>query len=312
MRRGTAVDRAGPAFLDNDKKGYGPAERLRLPATAIEHQVTSNLDCVGLGVKGADDLTRLVSRALPGSVSLGVVHGLDVRRWQDPSGSRLVLGVQDGKVADLLPSYAGAAVTWLARVRPLTEDVAEADVVDANGETITRLAFELEERRFLPTNDDGGSGAASLVALGVDVSLHDDEETFARSPESLLRPENEAEPPAKWAERSFEWPPRVAAESFISFGLFAKADAHARLHGRVLEVERKAVALTGQEFLAVTLRTAGFEPTLCVPVTSLPTVPRPGHILGGSVFLVGSMPALAPTSSSLTVPRRRRRLRRAK
>jgi hypothetical protein len=74
------------------------------------------------------------------------------------------------------------------------------------------------------------------------------------------------------------------------------ADAHARLHGTVLSARRVVVAHSGQEIIVSEVRTVGFEANLCVPAGDLPDTPRPGNVIGGTVFLVASMPALLPDS----------------
>ena len=273
--------------------------------------MASNLGCVGLGVDNQEDFSRLVGKALPDSVSLGMVDGIDVRRWEDPSGSRLVLGLQGKDVADLLPSFAAPVGANLAGVRPLTGEVAIADVVDDDGETLTRMAFELEERRFLIADELGWQGPASVVALGVGVTLHEDEEAFSSSPASLLDGEKEgSEPPPHYVERGLKWPPRMGPESIISFGVFGTPDAHARLHGTVISSQRRTVVLTGQEIVVSLVQSVGFTASMCSPADDLPWLPSPGNILGGSVFLVGSIPQLTSGLRSDRAGGRGRWLRR--
>lgn len=176
----------------------------------VEFAVASNLACVGLDVEGQDDLGRLLGAVVPKSRSLGIVAGVDVRRWEDPSGSRLVLGIQDGQLVDLLPSFASHPGAQLAGVSALNPEVAAADVVDEEGETLTRMAVEIEERRFLSADDEPRRGPAAITALGVNVTLHVDEEDFASSSASLLDPAKEGQPPPpNYVERGLKWPPRM-------------------------------------------------------------------------------------------------------
>lgn len=85
-----------------------------------------------------------------------------MRRWEDPSGSRLVLGIQDGQLVDLLPSFASHPGSQLAGVSALNPEVAAADVVDDEGETLTRMAIELDERRLLSADEQPRGGPAAV------------------------------------------------------------------------------------------------------------------------------------------------------
>jgi hypothetical protein len=267
--------------------------------------MASNLTCLGLGVENTDELRRLVSDVLPRSISLGVVGNIDIRRWEDPSGVRLVFGVNENDMPDLLPSFAGNATAKLAGVSALSPDVTAADVME-DGEVVTRIALELEERRFLDPTAPAPSGRASVVALGRAVTLYQDEESFADSPDSLVASDDgkSREPPAHYVERGWKWPPRMAAESFISSGLFGSPSAEARLYGTVLSAEHRTVVQTGNAIDVLVTRTAGFEATVCVPGGSLGFQPKPGNILGGLVYLVGSMPSIGPLNA-VPVPSRK-------
>lgn len=235
--------------------------------------MASNLSCVGLGVQGRDDLAQLLMDVVPRSVSLGIVDGIEVRGWEDPGGARLILDLQGGKLLSLLPSFAAPAGAQLAGLKPLSDEVAVADVIDGESETVTRMALGVEEQRFLPRHGDGWHGQAAIVALGNDVDLHENEEAFAASPASMVD--------------------RMAAESFISHGVFGEPAAHATLHGTVLSSQRRVVAQTDQEVVQSLVQTAGFAVTVCTPADALPWQPEPGNVLGGSVFLVGSTRAVA-------------------
>jgi hypothetical protein len=135
--------------------------------------------------------------------------------------------------------------------------------------------------------------------LGLEVTVHVDEKAFAASPANLVSSQDAADagpPPAHVVERGWPWPPRMSSESFMSYGVFSPEDphAHARLHGTVLRAERHTVAHTGQDFISARVRTVGFEADVCLPGSEHPTVPAPGHILGGTVFLAASMEQLRP------------------
>jgi hypothetical protein len=266
-------------------------------------RVASNLECVGLGVADKTGLQRLMDGALADATHLGAVDGVTVLRWEDPSGARLVLAVRDRKVLDLLPSFAGEPGARLDRVGAANGAVAIADVVDEDGEQTTMIAVELEQRRFLAVAAGPVAGPASVVALGVDVTVHAGAEAFAASDASLLSTDggDPGEPPAHVVERGLPWPPRMAAESLISYGVFGpaeQAEAYARLNGTVLRAERRTVAATGARFVVARVRTVGLDLDLCLPT---PVVPEPGAVIGGTVFLVASLPFATNPPSGDTV-----------
>lgn len=257
--------------------------------------MASNMACVGLDVPDVDGLNALLGEIWPRTTVLAVVDGLVIRRWEDASGARIVLAGRDGTVERFMPSFAGVPGALLRDVFALTDEVSAADVV-LDGETATRLAIELEERDLVRGRTVAGE--ASIVLLGTGVEVFADEAAFMRSPASLLTPgkEPEGEPPPDLAERGIAWPMRVAAESFMSMGLFsssfagaASATADARMAGTVLAAERRAVAVTGQSFVVARVRCIGFEADLCLPAPADGAVPEPGNVIAGDVFAVGSL-----------------------
>ena len=103
-------------------------------------------------------------------------------------------------------------------------------------------------------------------------------------------------------------PPRLAAESFISYGMFAdpaEARPDARLSGTVLHAGRRVCALTRQPFTVATVRTAGFEADVCLAGSEHPDLPAPGSIISGTVVLSAANDAPSPRV-------RRREQRRAR
>jgi hypothetical protein len=255
--------------------------------------VTSNLECVGLAVPDREAFHQLVSSAMDTAELIGRRGDRLLYRWQDPSGVRLVVSVQDGRIVDFLPSLAAEPGARLIAVRAVNEEVAVADVLDEGGELVTRLAAEFEQRAMFP--DTAVEGRASIVALGVDTTVHASAEAFAESDASLLGGAEAGEPPAHYVENGWSWPPRMAAESFISYGVFdagESAQAYARLNGLVLAADTRTVAATGQRFTAARVRCAGFEADVCLPADERTVPPAPGSVIAGTVFLVASLPGL--------------------
>lgn len=258
--------------------------------------MASNLACVGLGVQDADGLDRLLREVLPSATAIGHVAGMDITRWQDPSGARLVFGVREGKVVAFLPSFAAAPTTRLAGIVRANDTVATAAVVDADGEQLTALAMELEQIELLP-EEPVDTAMAGITFLGNRVTVHADADAFAASPASLLQPDADPDepPPPHYAERDWPWPPRVGSESFFSYGVFgdpAASEAVCRFAGVVRHAERRTVHQTGQSFVVATLRTCGIEAAVCLSGADFAAVPVAGNVLAGECFIVGSLPSL--------------------
>lgn len=258
--------------------------------------MVSNLSCIGLDIADDSGLTALINAVLPRSARLGARDGVEIFRWQDSSGARLVLGVQDHAVIDFLPSFAGHPGVRVTGCRPLNDDVASADVVDEQGEQTTAMAFELEQRRALAA-DTPFSGLAAITALGLDVSVHASVAEFEKSRSSLMDPHADPDepPPPHIAERGMRWPLRMAAESFISYGVFGEpeqAEAYARLNGVVLSSERRRNTLSGNEFVVSRARCVGFEVDILLDGRQVAGAPGPGSVIAGMVYLVGSIDEL--------------------
>jgi hypothetical protein len=139
-----------------------------------------------------------------------------------------------------------------------------------------------------------GKPTARLASL-----VFDDAAAFAASPASLLSPDDQADepPPAHYVEQGWAWPPRIAAESFISYGVFAppeEATPHARLADTVVAAATRRVVLTGLQFVHAVVRTVGFDAHACFP-SDTSTAPL-GAIIHGTVYLVGSLPGAAPSA----------------
>jgi hypothetical protein len=269
--------------------------------------MSSTLACAGLPTSD-EQLGALLEQILPEAELLGAVGRNRLVRWEDPSGARLVLEVGDDGVVDLLPSFRSGRSVLLGDVERVNQDVVSASLLDEDGEQLTSACLAIEQRRLL-SRRTVPRVRASLTALGVEVTIHPDEDAFAASDASLLDPDAPpGEVPSEYEERGWSWPPRVAATSFFSYGVFAEAPdatAHARLSGSVLRAERRTVQATGKDVVVADVDSVGGRLTVCLDGTDHPEVPAPGSILSGTVYLTASLEELPPT------PRRRFWSRRA-
>lgn len=272
--------------------------------------MASNLACIGLGVANREEFDELVEWAMADAERIGKSGRTEVYRWQDQSGARLVMEARHGTIEGVLPSYDALPGAQLTEVMLVDDDVATATVIEGEDAEATQLAVEFEERRLVLSRRTPVAGRASIVGLGVAVELFEDADAFELAPASLLHGDEEhvPEPPPHVVEFGLSWPPRMSAESLISYGVFAEPhdiDAYARLNGTVLGASTRTVARTGQAFHAVRVRTVGFELEVCIPTDAHPDLPRTGQIIGGTVFLVGSIGAAERVRARLHLPGRR-------
>jgi hypothetical protein len=151
-----------------------------------------------------------------------------------PSGAALILGWRSGELLDFIPAYTATRGGLLSDCHLINESAAAAKVVDAGGRQLTAMAFEAEQYRQLQALGEPAGGPARITALGVDVQVHPDAHAFAASSGSQLDPaaDPDQEPPPHYREQGWPRPPRLAAESFISYGVFADP-AQARPRARL-------------------------------------------------------------------------------
>ena len=269
--------------------------------------MASTLGCIGLAVDDDEGLARLLARVVPQAAPLGSAAGIDVLRWQDPSGARIVLGIAGSALTWFMPSCAAPAGARLDDVVAVNEDVVTASAVDEAGEVVTRFAAGMEQHLLLPRGAPA-SGSAAVVSLGVDVTAFADADAYTASDASLLSPgEDPGDPPPHYVDQQWAWPPRFAPESFLSYGVFAEAeaaDAYARLSGTVLHGETRVAEATGQQFHVARVRTAGFDTDVCLPATEHPRAPAPGEVLAGTVYLVVCMDVSKPVRDHRRLLRR--------
>jgi hypothetical protein len=268
----------------------------------------SNLACIGMEVANRDEFRRIVGLACQRATPLGERAGNRVLRWQDDDGACLVLVIdRSSNLVALTPSFASEPGAVLASLKHANDECWTADVM-VDGEQATALAVDLEQSALLDPAADVG-GRAAVVALAADVEVLATLAAFEASRVSLLDPDADdpGEPPAHYTENGWPWPPRMAAESFISFGVFgdaSQAQPTARLNGTVLRSSTRRNSLTGSAFHVARVRTTGFEVDMCFAASDHPQPPPPGAIVAGTVYLVAALES-QPAPDGPTAPSRR-------
>jgi hypothetical protein len=246
--------------------------------------LASTVSCIGLGPESEEELMGLLDRVVLGAEVVAARRGLEIRRWEDASGARVTVGLRGGnRVEDLIPWLASEPGARLGPLSPAEDGVHVGDVLDGDGETAARGAFEVAQRPQLAGAGHPG-GPAAIVALGTEMTVSDDADTFATSPASLLDPT--AEPGEPGGDL------RLAAESFIPLGLFGAEAGHAaeaRLAAVVIASDRRINALSGLPFVVARTRTAGMEIDVCLDGREHPGALRPGQVISGLAHMIASV-----------------------
>lgn len=250
--------------------------------------MSSTLACIGLGVGDVDSLDALVARLLPDATTIARSGDLQARRWTDASGASLTMTVREagddaGVLVDLVPSYAVPDDHPGVLVGVLTGhgQTLAADLVDDDGETLTRVACDLAQSLVAEVSKPR---PAYVTALGLDVTVHDDEAAFADSDASLLGTPEPGQSPQ-----------RFAVGALLPYGLFGDPDTAeptAYLSGTVLSVAGHVTGELGQGFHAVQVEAAGGRYTVCLATSAHPDAPRPGNVVAGTCYLVLDVPGL--------------------
>ena len=253
----------------------------------------------------------LAERLLPAAVPIGSRAGTSIRRWQDASGARLTFAVRRRSVEDVVLSLDAEPGAILRDAKVVDRFTVRSDLVDEVGEQVTALvaAFDVG-----PLIEGSYSGPAAMIALGERVTIHADAESFHATPDSRFG-DADGEGDHVVAHRS-PTVPGFAAESFLSYGVFASVfgngppTPHAKLHGTVVAAVRRTNLTGGGSFVVARVRTAGFLADICLSAAEHP-VPAIGSIVGGDVYLVGTIPAWPRTAGPGIVGRLRHLGRRS-
>lgn len=255
------------------------------------------MECIGFDLTDPTAFDRVLRLAAKQATVLGERAGRRVLRWQDTDGARIILVVEGVQVVAMTPSFAAEPGAVLASLTHANEECWTAAVTQ-DGEQVTALAADLEQSALVDPAG-GVGGRAGVVALGSAVEMLADDAAFTASRASLLTPDREdhGDPPAHYTENGWDWPPRMAAESFISYGVWgdpSQAQPTARLNGTVLRSRTCRNSLAGGAFHVARVRTAGFEADVCLAVSEHPELPPPGSIIAGTVYLVAALEQLPP------------------
>ena len=236
-------------------------------------------ECIGLPIQDDESLRAVAPGLFRDATVLGETTAGAVLRWQDPSGARVTFTLDsEGLIVDVVPSIDGAPGASLGQIGALHGSIFEADVVDHDDETMTRLAMDLERYLLIDARDGAWSARTSITALGLDVATFASPQAFAGSAASILSGDA-SDPAAK----------RLGHESFIPVGLFGPAEdvvPIARLSGTVMHATRRRNARSGLEFDVARVSTVGMEVDVCTPASG--RLAELGEVISGTVYLVGS------------------------
>jgi hypothetical protein len=247
--------------------------------------VGSHAAAIGLP---ADDrfneaIMGLMSRASQlGSSANGRV---EVYAYQDPSGSRATVTLEERRVVCFTPSFAPA--TELAvQVGELADDECPferpvmVEVIDANGEEAHPLAVAIEDLGAHDGPPLQGDGRLEAVGLAEQVTLFADEAAYRASGTPM------------------------AVASLIPSGLFApgivepergeemRITPRMLMSGTVLDAELRRHTIFDVPFVVCRVASYASSWTVCLDIADLggpeaPRVPEAGSILSGSFYVAG-------------------------
>lgn len=214
-----------------------------------------------------------------------------VARWAvyaDPSGATWGYFVTpDGAGHEIYSVRIDHNYTAPAVVTRITDALAEVEIVDGEGDPVTRVLVSVDDPMSYPPAEGNQEGGAMLIKEYGIGAIAESVETWAS------KSEWEAE------QTPMEGPggqPVYLGPGFIaSPWLFALADGSATpndanpiamLNGICEAVELVTNQLTGTQFYLTRIN-CGFPITLAMPAETTPA-PKVGCIIGGEAFLVGS------------------------
>lgn len=236
-----------------------------------------------------ESVTAIMSRAERlGATAEGRV---EVYAYQDPSGSRATVTLEERRVACLTPTFA-PATALAVRIGSLADDACPyerplmVELLDEGGEELLPLAVAIEDLGALDRVPEG-EGRLEVVALGEQITLYADEAAY----------------------RSSGTPMAVA--SLIPSGLFApgvvqpdrgepsQVAPRILMSGTVEAAELRRHSLFDLPFVVCRVASYGAEWTACLDPADLggaadPHVPEVGSIISGQFYVSGRLLRNAP------------------
>lgn len=212
---------------------------------------------------------------------------VEVYAYQDASGSRTTVTLEERRVACLTPSFAPATRLGV-RVGALADDACPyerplmVEVLDDDGEELHPLAVAIEDLGARDAAPPEGKGRLEAVALGEQVTLFADEAAYRASGTPM------------------------AVTSLIPSGLFApgvvqpdsgepfQVAPRMLLSGTVEAAELRRHALFDLPFVVCRVASYGAEWSACLDPADLggaadPRVPEVGSIISGQFYVSGRL-----------------------
>ncbi len=218
--------------------------------------------------------------------------------WVDPSGAAAYshLDTDTQTIECITPFFAPAEglARWRVKTSEYLDDAecphcggADCDIVDEDGETITRSAVQWA--MYQPYRDwleREQTFELEVVVFAHTIDIVADEETFASSPANVMGKDDKGEPL------------RLASNAFLPFGMFAEGNdmserSIARINGRIVAAERRTNQLTDQPFWQIRIDALPGPTDIVVAADMIENEPQPGAYLAVLGWLVGR-PVVAP------------------
>lgn len=248
-------------------------------------------DTVGVPLTGWDEVTDFVLRhrhevAWHRTCDENWLAG----QWTDPSGVMITAAVGTAGHVQAVPGFLGAALTAAAGFGVVDgENMVFADVVDAEGERITRFCAGSGQASELHLVPEDRPAPVVLTGLVAHVGIHADEKAFFDSPDSSMGPLKE---PRELPDGSVMSERRVALPSFFPTGMLKAPPwtPMALVNAFVEGAWTATVAATGERVVVVRVHPLdGFGMYLCWPEALAPR-PEVGNVVHAHAYLTAYLP----------------------
>jgi hypothetical protein len=256
----------------------------------------SNLSCIGFQVQDQSKFVRLLDLLVREAVNDAPADAESRHvRWTDTSGASVAFHVGKAGIECITPYFVApspAPALWNVRTHAAADDPdcahcggADCDILDSDGGMITRATVQWlhyqPSREWLTTER---SFELQVVMFAGHAATYENEQDFYAAQESSAQGLSTAKNPE---EKRL----RFAAESFLSEGIFAPANARmidratAMMAGRIEACHHLSNSLSGKQFVHLRVRT--LPGVLEVVVPSVDGTPSVGALCSARGWLVG-------------------------
>lgn len=261
--------------------------------------MASHFECIGFSVEDPAGLESLLTDLLSQTTPEARADGGWFYEQRDESGAAVIAWVSDtGETECFSPAFAGRS---RLRVRPTAYiedpecrfcDRLQVEVVDEDGEMFYPLPIEVDDiglrRETIPLNPPAAV-EATITGFAETLASWPNEEAFSNDPQTKLGSSKRRSYRRLRKEKAEEPVVGFAPESLVPIGMFGDGppSAHALIHGRILQSERRTNAASGGDFFWAAVQTLGGVYDLVAGVRAGPDALSPEDIVQAQCWMTG-------------------------